>query len=191
MGLLYALPISKEDKDFYQHDQRAKVITLKSYGLPYIFWGYGLAASIVIFFMLLAIRSPLYSLLQSSHAFDKTLAISFIIFFIGFSLACFAFFFYQKRVLFYYEKKLLKIRHFVAGIPLRTEKIQGPPLHFKVEHFLDSPNYARLHHQEGMEKFKNRGYFTLKVSTDNKSLQVDRSSRKNDLLAIEELLKHS
>jgi hypothetical protein len=48
MGLMYVFPVSEEETDFVKLELsptgKGSKITLKSYGLPYIFWGYALGA---------------------------------------------------------------------------------------------------------------------------------------------------
>ena len=62
MGLLYVFPVATDEKDFV--DIQVDKITLKTYGLPYIFWGYALGICLVILFMFLAIKAPILKLIQ-------------------------------------------------------------------------------------------------------------------------------
>ena len=64
-----------------------------------------------------------------------------------------------------------------------------------VDHFMDSPNMAKIRSRQGlpstesMTGFENKGYFELNITTaDNKSVNIDRHSRKADLLKLKELL---
>jgi hypothetical protein len=61
---------------------------------------------------------------------------------------------------------------------------------FEVSAFLSSPNVARSRGDEESAGFQNKGYFILWLRTqDGKRINIDRHSRKADLMKLESLLK--
>jgi hypothetical protein len=186
MGLMYVFPVSEEETDFVKKDG---ALTLKTYGLPYIFWIYALCAVAVIFFMFLAIKEPVLKLIQLGDETDATLGYSLLTFIGLLPVFIFAFFFYEKRIV--KEKKELKLIHKVFGITVFTEKFlveSGDQL--VVEPFLTSPNIARMKGGEESVGFQNKGYFILWLKNpDGQKIQIDRHSRKADLEKLKTLLE--
>lgn len=186
MGLLYVFPVSKDETDFYQNQDGA--ITLKTYGLPYIFWLYALCSLAVIFFMFLAIKDPVLKLVSLGDDTDALLGYSLLTFIGLLPVMIFSFFFYEKRIV--KNKNELKLMHKVYGVTVFSEKlliensddlIIGP--------FLSSPNVARIHQSKENVGFQNKGYFVLWLKgKDGKKIQIDRHSRKADLEKLKELL---
>lgn len=190
MGLLYPFPISEEEKEFAILDNKNQTVTLKSYGLPYLFWIYGVAAFSVIFFMLLGVWSTVETLLYSDDRINQILAYSFLSFVAALFVAVFAFFFYQKVLIRDFKNASFSILHKVAGITFKKIHFSwSPETYFEISHFLDSPNYARLQEGEEMRGFKNKGYFKLEIKNHKKTYFLDRSSNKADLNKIKVLLE--
>src|SRR4051794_24573343 len=96
MGLLYAFPVSLEEKDFAEIKDQS--ITLKSYGLPYIFWGYAFAILMVIFFMFLAIKAPVFKLIELGDETDSMLGYALLSFIGLLPVFILSFFFFEKRI---------------------------------------------------------------------------------------------
>lgn len=196
MGLMYIFPVS--DDQAVEGD-RAEVIdsklVLKTYGLPMIFWGYLAAALSVILIMWLASRAVILKLL--SYTDDPTLV--FLGHLVQFSLilapvVLLAFFFYEKIIT--KQGPHLSITHRLFFIPVwkRNYELENPGA-FTVDHFMDSPNMAKIRNKQGlgdvqaMKHFENKGYFELYIKTKkNSSINIDRHSRKADLLKMKELL---
>ena len=187
MGLLYPLPISTEESDFVSIEENQ--VTLKSYGLPYIFWLYGLAALVVYAAMMLGISSTLNTLLDSQDSINQILAMSFIVFSITLPVIVIGFFFYQKIISIQYSQKTLKVTHKVFGIRLKTQtlKFEEQP-QIDIYHYLDSPNMARIQHGKEMRGFQNKGYFILEAQAGSQKIVLDRSSSKSDLNKVKNLL---
>jgi hypothetical protein len=59
---------------------------------------------------------------------------------------------------------------------------------FSVDHFMDSPNMAKIYNKTELKQFENRGYFELHAKSNGKNLLIDRHSRKADLVKIKDLL---
>ena len=71
MGLLYVFPVDTSEEDFVKVSDQS--VTLKTYGLPYIFWLYAVCCVAVIFFMFLAIKAPVLKLVSLGDETDATL----------------------------------------------------------------------------------------------------------------------
>jgi hypothetical protein len=187
MGLLYVFPVGEDEADFVV--KKEGELTLKTYGLPYIFWFYALCCIAVVFFMFLAIKEPVLKLVQLGDETDSTLGYSLLTFVGLMPVFIFSFFFYEKRIV----KKGPEIRlvHKVFGITVFSEKfILDENDSFSVDSFLSSPNVARMKSDEGTTGFQNKGYFVLWLkSKDGKRIQVDRHSRKADLDKLRSLLE--
>lgn len=183
---MFVLPVSEEETD--RVDIKDNGITLKSYGLPMIFWGYLGAILTVLIAMALAVKGPIVKLYNTEDTINKVLAISAgsILSIIPFSSLCF--YFYEKCV----TKKgdTLTLTHKIFWLPILRFKYQlqaENPL--EIRHHMDSPNIAKLQQDPTMKGFENKGYFQLFAKTKTaKMILVDRSSRKADLKKILELL---
>jgi hypothetical protein len=187
MGLLYAFPVSLEETDFAE--LKDNTLSLKTYGLPYIFWGYATAVVLVIFFMFMAIHAPILKLIELGDETDAMLGYALLIFIGILPMAIFGFFFFEKRLI--REPGMLSMEYRVFRIKFFSETFQlesGDS--FSIDAFLDSPNMARLKGGEDSAGFQNKGYFTLNLkSKEGKNIQIDRSSRKADLIKILDLLR--
>lgn len=180
-------PVSLEEKDFAE--VKDKTITLKTYGLPYIFWGYAAAILIIIAFMFLAIKAPVLKLINLGDDTDALLGYT-LLSFIGFlPVLLFSFFFYEKRIL--KREKTLIMEYRLWGMKFFSETfIPDETKPYSIEPFLSSPNVARMNGGEEMKGFQNKGYFILWLNTqDGKRISLDRHSRKADLIKLEELLR--
>ncbi len=188
MGLLYVFPISKEETDFVV--EKDHTLTLKTYGLPYIFWIYAFCVISVIAFMFLAVRPPVLKLVTLGDELDATLGYSFLTFIGSLPVIILAFFFYEKRIV--RSQKTLSIEHRVFGLPLFTEKITfTPQTLLTVESFISSPNLARMRNNDESLGFQNKGYFVLWLQNEGgKKIRLDRHSRKIDLDKLKNLLEN-
>lgn len=187
MGLLYAFPISLEETDFA--DFKDETLVVKTYGLPYIFWGYAFAVLMVILFMFLAVKEPVLKLVHLGDETDALLGYSLLSFVAALPVFILGFFFFEKRIV--KSKNLLKLEYRIFGLKVFSESFTPASENaFTVGPFLTSPNLARIKGGEDAAGFQNKGYFVLSLNThDGKRIQLDRHSRKADLLKLEELLK--
>jgi hypothetical protein len=195
MGLMYIFPVSDDSSEGDRVVVRDSKIILKTYGLPMLFWGYLAAAFAVLLIMWLASHAIILKLL--SYKEDPTLL------FLGhlvqwtlilIPIVLLGFFFYEKVL----EKKgqELTLTYKVFFIPFWRKSFHLTAKDsFIVNHFLDSPNMAKLRARQGIESaeamkhFENKGYFELCIKTDKKaSIAIDRHSRKADLVKMKELL---
>ena len=70
MGLLYLFPIQEDEGDHVSIKDSS--LLLKSYGLPYLFWGYLLAGLTTLGIITLAIRGPLKKMLLYEDSLNVT-----------------------------------------------------------------------------------------------------------------------
>lgn len=188
MGLMYQFPASLEEKDHVVKSQDS--ITLKTYGLPYIFWGYAAAIMAVVTAMYLAVRGPLMKLLElNSGGVDALIFYSLHLCLLAVPFSILLYFFYEKNLT--GQKNKLIITHKFFGIPVKAESYElEPQTPYYIDHFLDSPNMARIKSEEKMVGFQNKGYFELFARVkEAKPILVDRHSRKVDLQKLIELLE--
>lgn len=186
MGLMYVFPVAKDEVDFY--DKNNETLTLKTYGLPYIFWFYALCSISVIFFMFLAIKEPVLKLIYLGDDTDAILGYSLLTFIGLLPVFILGFFFYEKRIV--KHKNELGLFHKIFGITVFSEKflIEDTDA-LTVESFLSSPNVARMKGDGESLGFQNKGYFILWLKNkDGKRIQIDRHSRKADLDKLKKLL---
>ncbi len=186
MGLLYVFPVSTDEKDFV--DIQEDKITLKTYGLPYLFWGYALGICLVILFMFLAIKAPILKLIQLGDETDALLGYSLFSFLALLPLTLLSFFFFEKRIIKTKNEFILEYRTF--GFKFFSEKfIPHTENPLEVAAFLSSPNVARSRGDGDSAGFQNKGYFILWLKTkEGKRINIDRHSRKADLVKLESLL---
>ena len=186
MGLLYVFPVSEEETDFVIKETGK--VTVKSYGLPYIFWIYAICSVVVVFLMFLAVKAPVLKLLELGDKTDATLGYA-LLSFIGCSpVVIFSFFFYEKRIS--RAGNILAMEYRLFGLKVFSEKFlleSGDSL--MVESFISSPNVARMSNTPDDAGFQNKGYFVLWLKTkEGKKIQLDRHSRKVDLDKLKILL---
>jgi hypothetical protein len=186
MGLMYVFPVSTEEADFV--DLKEESVTLKSYGLPYIFWIYAVCVLAVVFFMFLAIKAPILKLVDLGDETDATLGYALLTFMGLIPIFLFGFFFYEKRII--KTKNDLTLQYRLFGLKVFSETFLCDPANpFQIESFLDSPNVARMKGSEESAGFQNKGYYNLWLKTqDGKKILVDRHSRKADLVKLQNLL---
>lgn len=190
MGLMIIFPVSEDETDRVALEKSGtdEKITLKSYGLPLIFWGYLLAMILLIIIMTLATKAPLIKLYHTSDTFNQLIAIAaaatlFLIPFISI-----LFYFYEKVIS--KSKSNITIIHKVFWLPLRkvSYELKSPDA-FVVEHFMDSPNVAKMQSSSQMRGFENKGYFQMFLITkSDERVFLDRHSRKADLEKMKTLL---
>jgi hypothetical protein len=187
MGLMYQFP---NDLDDHQHIIRLEnTVTIRTYGLPPIFWGYLAAILLIYTMMMIGISDPLSKLATMPETIDQIIFYVVLSFLTLFPIVAIGFFFYEKNII--TDQKQMKILHKLFFIPIAKKELALDQYHFQIEHFLDSPNMARMHTKEEMKGFENKGYFQLIAvhKTNNSRLHIDRSSRKIDLDKLKTILK--
>lgn len=190
MGLLYPFPVSTSETDFVSltETEQGLRIQVKTYGLPYIFWGYALASLSVLFFLWLAVRAPLNKLRTLGDSLDLVLIHGLEALLILTPLTVLAFFFYEKRLIM--QGTVLIVQHRLFGLTCYQRTIELGSAGLQVHHHMDAPNVARLKGGEAAVGFQNKGYFVLWANQSaEKSIAIDRHSRKADLEALKTLLE--
>jgi hypothetical protein len=82
-----------------------------------------------------------------------------------------------------------KLIHGTFFLPLLSRSYPVKTItHFSVEHFLDSPNLAKLRGESENRAFENRGYYVLKMHRSKDSIMIDRHSQRNELEKIKTIL---
>lgn len=185
MGLLYQFPVSEDETDYYQETNQE--ITIKSYGLPHIFWFYYLGIMIVMTLLAVAIWKPLIKLFSYPDILSQFLAISLLILIVFLPIVLLSFFFYEK-VLIKKDNNLI-MKYKIFGFSFKTRILNLTDGKVELNHFLDSPNMARIKGDNQMRGFQNKGYFEIFYISANQKVLVDRSSRKIDLEKLKTLLK--
>jgi hypothetical protein len=189
MGLMYLLPTedSPEEIDGGRVEIKNSKLTLKSYGLPMIFWGYLAAIFIVVGAMAMVSQSVIHKMLTYNDVTLTLLAYLVQTIFIIGPTTLLGFYFYEKHLI--KNKNELEIIHRVFFIPLIKKKLQlDSKDSFVVDHFMESPNVAKMQNKDELRGFENKGYFELKAIVNGKKMMIDRSSRKADLIKIKDLL---
>lgn len=186
MGLLYQLPVEVNSADEQVSIHNGK-LTIKSYGLPMVFWGYLLAILTVIFFMFLAIKGPLTKLYYTDDPINKLLSVIVFITITAVPVVLTGFYFYEKVITKINSE--LTITHRLFWIPFFNKKIELEEL--VSNHFIDSPNMAKIKNAPEMKGFQNRGYFELYAVEKNskKKILIDRNSRSLEIKKLKELLE--
>lgn len=187
MGLLYPFPVDKDESDFVIETKDS--LTVKTYGLPYIFWFYALCIISVIGFMFLAIRGPIFKLIDLGDSTDALLGHSLLTFIAIQPLVVLGFLFFEKQIT--ASKNKIFLRYKVFGLKIFSEQFDFQSnCKLTVLHYLSSPNLARLKANPNELGFQNKGYFTLYLEKeDGKKIQLDRHSRKSDLEKLKSLLE--
>ncbi|MFG1522234.1 hypothetical protein [Halobacteriovorax sp. ZH2_bin.1] len=186
MGLMFIFPVSKEEKDRITINEEG--LTLKTYGLPMVFWGYLLAAATVVIAMFIGVKGPMIKLYNTGDSINQALviAVAATLFLIPFITLCF--YMYEKFIVKQGDKLILKHRIFFIPIYKKVYKLEAKDA-FSIDHFMDSPNVAKMKQDPTMRGFENKGYFQLFAKLENgKYIFVDRSNRKADLKKIQALL---
>ena len=179
MGLMYIFPNDTSDSEHVIIDNH--VITLRTYGLPPIFWAYGAAILTMIIILTISVWGPLSKLLSYNDPINNLIGYSLIIFLIALPFSVIGFFFYEKNIC--KDQNTLSIIHKLFFIKIKTQNYDlDKELPLFTKHYLDSPNMARAQGFKEMRGFQNKGHFLLYLKDKKgREVQIDRSSRKIDL----------
>lgn len=187
MGLMYIFPISDKE-DFLIKKHTNGMVSLKTYGLPPIFWFYLVLGWATATFLTIAIYAPLVKMLQGDDSINQILAL-IVAFSLVITLLTFTSFYFYKKII---SKKgtRLTISHRIFGLTLYSKTWHlSTTSPFLIQHHLDSPNMARLNKTKGHEAFQNRGYFEFfGKNTAGKRFFIDRHTRKRDLERLRDYL---
>jgi hypothetical protein len=192
MGLMYIFPTELDDNDRTEiitvNNSNTKTLILKTYGLPMVFWSYLAVALIVVATMWLASRATINKLIS----YNEDVGLQSLGYLVQYSLiltpiVLLAFFFYEKHLK--KSDKNLTLIYKIFFIPIFCKKITLDQIDaFSVDHFMNSPNVAKIHNKEELKGFENKGYFELHAISSGKSILIDRHSRKVDLEKLKQLI---
>ena len=188
---MYIFPVSTKENERVEITQnptdQTQNITLKTYGLPMIFWGYLAASLTVLAIMWLASKSSIDKLLSYDDIGLLFLAYLVKLTLILTPIILLGFFFYEKQIR--KSGKELRLVYKVFFIKIFSKNyLMDSSDSFEVNHHLDSPNMAKIYNKEELKQFENKGYFELKIKSNNKLILIDRHTRKADLIKIKDLL---
>lgn len=187
MGLLYQFPDNTDDQDHVI--KKTDYLCLRTYGLPSIFWLYGLVIIIALVMLIIAIKDPLTKLLSyHDDIFNLLIGYGLIAVLIASFISLIAFFFYEKRLIIFKNKLLIK--HYLFFICFNQKTIlYNKNCELTIGHFIDSPNMAKINDDEALKNFYNKGYFELFLKDNSKMSFIDRSSRKADLVKLKTIIE--
>ena len=190
MGLLYIMPASREEFDHVKVNDKEKKISLFSYGLPYIFWGYFLVLIVIEFSMFISIKGILTKLIESDNQIDLLIAFTsiFVMAIIPLFFLCMLFF--QKNII--RLPNQIQIIWKVFGINVKKSNYEFIPERddLIVTHLLESPNMAKINKNPNTRAFENQGHYILTLWSNKKPIFLDRHTRKQDLTKLAELIKN-
>lgn len=187
---MYIMPVSEQEIDRIEikDTKDGKSITLKSYGLPLIFWGYLAGILVVLFAMGLAIKGPMTKMLTMEDPLNQALAWIVFATILAIPLGLLGFLFYEKLIT--KKDKTITLTHRLFWIPVwkRSYELKEKDS-LSVEHFMDSPNVAKIEGKQELRAFQNQGYYNLHAQlSNNKFILIDRHSRRADLNKLSEIL---
>lgn len=187
---MYVMPVDESEVDRLEKRSDGSVV-LKSYGLPMVFWGYLAAILVVLLAMTVAIKDPLIKLYSGEDALNSALAVIVAATMILIPLTLLLAYFFEKWITKKGCELTLSYRFFFITFYKRRYELASADA-LSLDHFMDSPNMARLKGGHEMKGFMNKGYFELFFkTTEGKQILLDRHSRKADLEKIKKLLsKH-
>jgi hypothetical protein len=186
MGLLFVLPTTEQEVD--RIDVESDSITLKSYGLPLIFWGYLLAILSVIFIMYIAVRGPLNKLIQMQDTINQVLGYTVYATLILIPLVLLIAFFYEKKLTKTKNQLIIKHCFFWTIFYKKIIELKGNDS-FVITHFSASPNVAKIQGDPNLRAFQTQGYHEIYAElVDGTHKFLDRHARKADLEKIKVLL---
>ena len=189
---MYIFPVSIEESDRTEiltskNTPSKKTIVLKTYGLPMVFWSYLAAILVVIATMWLASHTIILKLKSFNDPGLSALAFLVQYTLILTPIILLGFFFYEKQLKKSGTELILVFKVFF--LPIFSKKIiLDSKDALSVDHFMDSPNMAKIHDKASLKHFENKGYFELYARSAGKIILIDRHSRKADLIKLKDLL---
>ncbi len=190
MGLFYVFPIQEDESP--DHVQvTPEGLLLRTYGPPYIFWWYLLGIILILCFMALGTYSSLLKLWHSQDSINQILCIAVWSIFILLPIVLLGGFFFEKILIKNGEQISIAYRIFFLKFYEKKIFLKNSNS-FKIHHFLESANQARINSSPDFKAFENKGYFELFAEDKNGNLIfLDRHSQRHELKKLRELLETS
>ena len=188
MGLLYIIPLSKEEYPLVQETSELgpQTIQLESYNLPRLFFLYYLAIMATLGILATASYRPIIKLYQTGDWINQLLAIGVIVVLIALPVVMTSMWFYKVRIV--KKKNQMKLARYLFGIPFLVKNIELVGEKLQVKQNLESPNIAKMKNDPTMKGFQNRGHFLLIAHNQKKPLILDRHSSKTELDQLKNFL---
>ena len=96
--------------------------------------------------------------------------------------------FYQKQILMSEDSDLIEIKNKILYITYSKKAYQVKKLF--VNHYLTSPNMAKINNESKTRAFENRGHFVLQAETvSGKVVNLDRHTNKSDLEGLKKIIE--
>ena len=187
MGLLFLMPTRENEINNVEKTQHGVVV--RSYPLPFLFWCHLIAIFMVLMFLLIGIWAPMTKMMQSQDMINIVLSWSVLLLFILIPLVLIGIFFYEKSVVRIQQN--MSIIHRILGIDFRKRDyvLSADKNPFVVEHYLGTPNMAKMEQNQQYRAFQNQGYYILFFfDIEGRKIFLDRNSRKADLKQLATLL---
>lgn len=189
MGLIYLFPTHQNEADYViiENEPKYKKITIKSYGLPWIFWVYAAAILTLLAILVFSVTQPLLKLYSMASTIDLLLIYAFCLTMVMVVFLIVTFLYWQIHIVITKEKLTVEYRPF--GIKVFSKGLnREEALQLDVVHFMDTPNVARLEQNQLFKDFQNKGHFELIAWNTKDKILVDRSNRKQDLEDLKYLI---
>ncbi len=141
MGLLYHFPTDKSDTEHVNVNNTT--LTLRSYGLPPIFWVYLIATLSAVFFLTFAVWPSVMKILESKELIDQFIGLGLLFTVFGSSLSFIALFFYEKNII--KNTSSIVLKHKLFFIPFINKNIPvNQDCEYEITGYLSSANMAKL-----------------------------------------------
>lgn len=186
------MPASIEEIDHVNLEENAqgKTLTLKSYGLPMMFWGYFLIVLALEFAMYVSVSSIISKLFQSTDKIDHLIAFACTFTMILIPLFGLLLLFFQKVIIKMANTLKVEFRFFGIRFFSKTYELINDRDYLEVSHLLESPNMAKIQKNPHTRAFENQGHYILTLWSDGKPHFIDRHTRKQDLEKLAQLIKN-
>jgi hypothetical protein len=187
MGLLYILPLSKEEYPLVREVEELGPHTIKieSYNLPKLFFLYYLAIMATLFILAFTSHNLILKLYQTQDWINQLLALSAWGVLLVTSIVMTCMWFYKKTIMKKGDK--LKVTKQLFGISFSSKLLELTKA-LEVKQNLESPNVAKLKNNPDMKGFQNRGHFLLLAYHRKGHLILDRHSSKTELDSLKTFL---
>ncbi|MFZ9002004.1 MAG: hypothetical protein ACO20H_11920 [Bacteriovoracaceae bacterium] len=188
MGLLYILPLSKEEYPLVQEvdELGPSTIKIESYNLPKLFFLYYIAIMSTLFILAAASHKLIIKLYQTQDWVNQLLALSVWAVLFVVPLIMTSMWFYKKTIM--KKGAKLQITRHLFGITF-SKKVIDLTKGLEVIQNLESPNIAKIKNDPNMKGFQNRGHFLLLAHHNKGHLILDRHSSKTELDALKSFLE--
>ena len=184
------MPASIEEIDHVKIEENAngKKLIIKSYGLPYMFWGYFLILMALEIAMYLSISSFIFKLLESENSLDLLLAYGCLATMLLIPLFSISMLFFQKNIIREENKLTIEFRIFWIKVRQKVFRFDNNQDKLEVTHLLESPNMAKIQKNPNTRAFENQGHYILTLWSNSKPHFIDRHTRKQDLTKLANLI---